>query len=195
MCLTQRWPVIERKGKEAMEVKRKKQKQFIKIAGNPKYDKSKTGTPVVGVVRPRPAQEIVNPLTGTVDWGQFPETDVKTRVFPAGPIRLRYGEHKGPNNGYGLAHIWEAHFKSDEHGTPMLGLVAVANFMAGILMPGAQIFYEFGNGRAGAKNTIFKSKKGIVIVEERQDGQGNTFYSIVTAFPGRNAHGQLVGTI
>jgi hypothetical protein len=138
---------------------------------------------------------IANPRTGTFDWGQFPETDVDGYVFEAGPIRLRYGEHRGPNNGYGLAHIFEAHFKTEEADTPFAAMGAIADFLFSIICEGAQIFYEYGVGRAGEKTTVFMSSKGTVIVERRLDGNNNVFYSIVTAFPSRRVHGELVGVL
>lgn len=180
-------------------VQKKPKSEAVNGANDLKYAKVGKAAPdagtVIANVRPRPSQEITNPKTETVDWGFFPGVDVKTRVFPAGPIRLRYGEHKGPKRGYGLAHIWEAHFKSDELNTPMQALPVIADFVSEILRAGAQIIYEYGNGRAGDKSTVFKSRKGVVIIEERQDAQNNTFYSIVTAFPGTKVHGKLVGTL
>ncbi len=77
----------------------------------------------------------------------------------------------------------------------MLALAEIADFLTEILSAGAQIYYEYGVGKAGDKTTVFKHKKGIVVVEEREDEVGNTIYSIVTAFPGRSAHGVLVGRL
>jgi hypothetical protein len=178
---------------------RKKPKKVIQVAGNPKYAAiarpAVADSAVAGTVTPRPTHEVTNPKTQTVEWGCFPELKLTGRTFPAGSIRLRHGEHKGPNNGYGLAHIWEAHFKSDELSTPIQALPKIADFIAEILQQGSQIFYEWGNGRAGNKTTVFKGKKGVVILEERQDAHNNTFYSIVTAYPGQKVYGNLVGTL
>lgn len=180
-------------------VKRKPKKRHIDVANDPKFaasgKRSSAGGAVAGKVKPGKNKEIANPKTGELEWGHFPGVDVKTRIFPAGPIRLRYGEHRGPNNGFGLEHIWEAHFKNDELDNPIAALDAVADFLLSVIQPGSKIFYEFGNGKAGDKTTVFRSSKGIVIVEERLDSNNCTFYSIVTAFPGRNAYGQLVGTM
>ncbi len=106
---------------------------------------------------------------------------------------MRYGVHRGPNNGFGLEHIWAAHFKEFE--SPATALNTIARFLDEVLTSGAKIFYEFGVGKASNKTTVFKTKKGIVIVEEREDEKGNTIYSIVTAFRGTQAHGVLIGSL
>jgi hypothetical protein len=181
-----------------MDAQQKPTKVLAQVADDPASTNSdhQSGITQLAVIspQPRPKQEIINPKTATLDWGWFPEIIVPEHEFKAGAIRLRYGTHRGPNNGYGLEHIWAAHFKSAAS-TPMLAIDAIADFLAAILTSGASIFYEYGNGRASHRTTVFRSRKGIVIVEERQDGQGKTFYPIVTAFPGRQAHGVLIGKI
>lgn len=115
--------------------------------------------------------------------------------IPAGPIRLRYGEHKGPQSGFGLAHIWEArNFRSEVLSTPVSAIAHVANLIDGVLQPGAEIFHEGAAGRYD-RATVFKSANGTVIVEERVDGWGKAFYSIVTAIPNKKARGVKIGTL
>ncbi|MFZ6778034.1 hypothetical protein ACO0LD_14480 [Undibacterium sp. Ji83W] len=166
-------------------VKRKKRKEVIQVAGNPLY------APKIS-----PKSEIINPRTNTLDWGQFPEIITAQKTFPAGPLRLRYGEHVGPQKGYGLAHIWEArNFFHNKFNTPTLATDAIADFLFKILEPGAEIYYEGNLATSTDKATVFKSSAGTVVVEERKDGVGNTFYSIVTAIPNNNARGTKIGTL
>lgn len=165
------------------EIQRKK-KRFVQVAGNPEY-----------APRISPNKEIEHPRTGCVDWGQFPELQCSGRVFPAGPIRLRYGEHKGHQSGFGLAHIWEArNFKSEVLATPMSAIAHVANLIDSVLQPGAEIFHEGVTGKY-ERATVFKSANGTVIVEERVDGRGKAFYSIVTAIPNKKVRGVKIGAL
>lgn len=166
-------------------VQRKAKKRIIQVAGNPQY------APKISVNK-----EVMHPTTGLADWGQFPEIITSGKTFPDGPIRLRYGEHKGPESGFGLAHIWEARkFKSDVLHTPMLAIHMVANLIMAILKPGTEIFYEHVTARRYDRATVFKNAAGTVILEERVDSNGNAFYSIVTAIPNANARGTLIGVL
>lgn len=172
---------------------RKPKKKLIQVAGTPL-----TTRPVApAAIKPGPNKEMVNPLTESLDWGYFPKIDRPDAPFEAGPIRLRYGVHYGPNRGYGLEHIWAAHFQNADPAlnTPILALPAVAAFLGTILQPGAAILYEYGLGPSGKRTTIFKSSKGTAIVEARVDGQGIAVYSIITVFRGRNGHGAVIGSL
>lgn len=166
-------------------MQRKPKKIVIQVAGNPQYAPKISRN-----------QEIKNPRTDGLDWGQFPEITTAGKHFPAGPIRLRYGEHKGPERGFGLEHIWEARkYKSAVVNTPMLAINLVANLLESILQSGAEIYYEGAMARSTDRAMVFKSKEGTVIVEERVDGSGKTFYSIVTAIPNTTAKGTLIGNL
>lgn len=102
-----------------------------------------------------------------------------------GPIYLRYGDH---SYNWGLEHIWQAHFAS----IPDLptAISTVSTFVSEILLPGTNILYE-----SGKKSTIVHSATGLVIVEERLDGNNNHFYSVVTAYKRRSAYGYKIGQL
>lgn len=153
--------------------------------------------PVVGTVKPNKYKHIENPETGTLDWGLFPEIEAQGMTFPAGPIRLTYGEHLGPKRGFGLEHIWEAHFKGSGASPALPDIIAdVAVFLKGIIRRGTEIYYEGGLGSAGNRPMLFKTKAGVVVIEMREDRRsGGCFYSIVTAFPATKAQGYVIGTL
>lgn len=152
--------------------------------------------PVVGTVKPSKFKHIAHPKTGTLDWGHFPEIETQGVTFQAGPIRLVYGAHFGPNRGFGLEHIWEAHFKLTEPNNPLAALDAVAAFLGEIIQSGSVIYYEGGLGNDANKSMLFKTKAGVVIVEMRADSRTQPcFYSIVTAFPGKNPQGYVIGNL
>lgn len=109
-------------------------------------------------------------------------------LFQAGRIVLRYGEHQGPNRGFGFEHIWKEHFGGvADHDTAMAD---VERFVRAIVRPGVAIHYE-----AGKRAAIFSSLNGLAIVQEMVDGQNVIFYSVITAFSGRNANGSRVGAV
>ncbi len=64
-----------------------------------------------------------------------------------------------------------------------------------IITAGATIHYEGGTGSAERRSSVFKNAAGVVIVEERQDGQNDVFYSIVTAFQAHKVNGPVIGAI
>lgn len=138
---------------------------------------------------------IINPATGLAKFGDFPEIKERngTVLFSGGEIYLRYGNHTEAHRGFGFAHIWQARFPdclTFEEAKPK-----VLDLVCGILANRATIHYEYNSMREiGRRPTIFKNSKGSVVVEERQDGHNNLFYSIVTAYQGQNARGRLVGT-
>lgn len=136
---------------------------------------------------------ILNPLTGLPLFGLFPSIAQKEVLFEGGPIYLRYGQHVGYSRGWGFEHIWKARYPNicvfDE------AMPAVTGLVTKILVQGASIHYEYGIGRAENRSTVFHSREGVVIVEERLDGQNKAFYSIVTAYPGKKANGPKIGAI
>lgn len=136
---------------------------------------------------------IVNPLTGLPIFGMFPSIAQKDVAFEGGPIYMRYGQHHGFKRGWGFEHIWQARYPEicvfDE------ALPVVTGLVTKILVGGASIHYEYGLGSADRRSTVFRSSAGVVIVEERMDGQNKAFYSIVTAYPGQKANGPKIGAI
>lgn len=159
-----------------------KRKQTIQIAGNPLYPP-----------KPKPNKTLDNPLTGTPVFGYFPKLDVGGRAFEEGEILLKYGQHYGPNRGFGLVHIWQEHFAI--HETAEAALPDVAAFISSVLRPAATIHYEYGIGSSSDRTTVLRTTTGLVILEARSDGLNNCYYAVVTAFPGRKANGPVIGAI
>lgn len=166
-------------------VSRKPKKKLVQVAGNPQF---------ASLIHRN--QQILNPSTNLLDWAQMPELTTSGKFFPAGPIRLRYGEHTGPERGFGLTHIWEARkYKSASMPTPMDALIVIEQFIMSILQVGTEIFYEAERATSSDRATVFKSSAGAVIVEERVDGNGKAWYSIVTAIPRTSVRGFKIGNL
>jgi len=141
---------------------------------------------------------IVNPKTGTPVFGTIPCINNKPYPFPEGEIFLKYGEHLGANRGFGIRHIWEEH-KDDilsmgYESTDKYALTA--HYVSDILISGARIFCEFARHR-NERVTILQSAIGISIIEHRYDGDGNTIYSVISAYKlrRRKPHGELIGNL
>jgi len=142
---------------------------------------------------PKKNQFLVNPATNTDDFSMFPGAkDSQTgRIFPKAPIRLRFGEHRGKNRGYGFVHSWQAHWPNHQEADAREELFA---FLALVFMRGSSILYEGGNGSAEARVTVVRSAAGTVVLEERGDCIDDLFYSIITAIPGKkNQQGTRIG--
>jgi hypothetical protein len=158
-------------------------KRIIQVAGNPQYAR-----------KPRPSEPIINPATGLPQFGFFPSINSRGVIFVGGPILLRYGEHYSIGRGWGFEHIWQARFPEcqDQHSATQKVIALICS----IITSGAKIHYEYvGHGSGSNRSSVFKSKAGVVIVEERQDGQNSTFYSIVTAFFAQKVYGPVIGAI
>lgn len=137
-----------------------------------------------------PNATIDNPQTGRPDFGAFPSIDRQGVKFAAGPIRLRYGEHRGSGRGFGFEHIWQARFPevlTEAEARPL-----VAALISRILVSGAAIQHEYGTERH-RKVTIVRTSEGIVVLQEMIDGTGECWYSIVTAIAKARGQGALIG--
>jgi hypothetical protein len=106
-------------------------KTYIKVVGNPRFSAPK-----------KPNRPVINPLTGTPRFGSFPALKARGKEFASGPIYLREGQHRGPNSGFGLRHIWQEHFADEID--PKRAESKVVAFVAGILRHGSEIYYEGG---------------------------------------------------
>jgi hypothetical protein len=160
-------------------VQRKKQKIIIQVAGNPQYARP-----------PSPGTLILNPQSGRTSFGTFPDIDAQGVQFVSGDIELRYGIQRDNGVGYGLIHIWQRHFR--EHGELRDAESAITAHVLSILTPGAGIFHEFGSDK-DRKCSVFSAPPGTVIVQEKTDGAGKTFYSITTAYRAERVHGARIG--
>ncbi|WP_297924547.1 hypothetical protein, partial [uncultured Agitococcus sp.] len=99
---------------------------------------------------------MVNPYNNTLIFGKIPEIYHGRDYFPSGDIYLRYGEHKGINRGFGVAHIWQAHQKE----LLQLGYteeIHVSHFVASIIQVGTPLFCEFNDVRGKHRVTVLKS--------------------------------------
>jgi hypothetical protein len=137
---------------------------------------------------------LINPNTGTPIFGQIPEMIDKRYRFESGQIKLRYGKHHGKNRGFGVEHIWIEHEKE----LIALGyqtMEDVPRFVSEIIRPQMPIHCEFDNPNGNHRITIVKSTVGTAILERKPDENNRIFYSVVTAFKGRHAHGTKIGTV
>lgn len=134
--------------------------------------------------------KLVNPQTGEFFFGYIP--DMPQHGISGGGIILRYGEHKGPNRGFGVVHIWIEHraellkmgFDTEEK---------VPEFINKIIVPETPIYCEFSDLRGNHRLTVLRTIYGLVILEPRLDKDNNRIYSVVTAFTKKNAHGTQIG--
>jgi hypothetical protein len=138
----------------------------------------------------KPNTQILNPNTGGYFFGYIPE--LSDGLITEGPIILRYGRHFSRNRGYGASHIWAAH-GAELRKLGYLDVDAVARYVAEIIKPNMPIYVEMLGLDGGYKLTVLRSSKGLVILEAREDGDGNRIYSVVTAYTKKTAYGVLVG--
>jgi hypothetical protein len=153
-------------------------KQFIQVKGNPLYA--------------LPAKANANlkcPTTGLIALCQFPPC----AHFKGGLVYLREGKHQGSHHGFGFQHIWKERHPT-ETDRVRAEIKVFANVRA-VLIVGASIHYEGGTGRDyGRASIAVRSPTGMVVVEERADGDNVAVYSIVTYIP-TNPKGELIGRI
>jgi len=135
---------------------------------------------------------VVNPVSLTPSFGTFPAINSRGVVFFEGEIYLKYGEHSGPNRGFGLEHIWAEHESYlIANGYP--NKVDVAQYIADIIKPKASIHSEFAELR-NRRVQIIKSSVGMAVLEERLDGSNVPIYSVITAYLGK-AQGPKIGAL
>jgi hypothetical protein len=146
---------------------------------------------VVGEDLKRPAnpdRRINHPTNGTPHFCAFPELKGVGRAFAAGLVYLKEGRHKGPNNGFGVLHIWAEHFASESD--LKTAESKITEYVATILISGSSIHYS---AEQEDRALIWGNSKGLVMLEERTGTEG-MHYSVVTAFRGR-LKGALIGKI
>jgi hypothetical protein len=137
---------------------------------------------------------IENPKTNTNVYGLIPYINFrKNDEFSAGEIVLRYGEHRGPNKGFGVAHIWAEH-ASDLKKIGYHNIKDVAKFISDAITPRSPIYCEFNNMKGNNRIAVLKTSVGIVYLELKKDGHNKEFYSVVTAFPKGKARGTQIGS-
>lgn len=128
---------------------------------------------------------------GGYTFGTIPGT--LSHGLPGGDLYLKFGVHRGPQKGFGLAHIWEAHGKDLER----LGYAKqddVARYVADIIRVNTPIYCEFSSLK-NVRVAILRSSVGLLIAEHRPLQGMPLVYSVITAYPRKQAHGTLVGKI
>ena len=133
---------------------------------------------------------VLNPATGDTSFGLAPRINVGRRVIcePA-EIRLAEGKHWGPHGGFGKKHIWAEH-RTEMQRKGFGGEEDVGSYVAGIVRAGSRVHFEDGHIRK-PRIQVFRGSDELAILELQSDQT----WSIATAYPGRQAHGTLVGTV
>lgn len=138
--------------------------------------------------------KIAHPTSGENAFGYLHETLSRGDTLPAGPIILKVGQHRGPNRGFGLNHIWDEH-QDDIIKIGYDSAEKAIQYVADIIQPGMPVHCEFNDMRGNHRPAVLRSRKGSVILELKQDGAGNHEYSVITAYPNKNVHGTRVGVV
>lgn len=129
--------------------------------------------------------------SGGFSFGAIPE--MPQYSLPGGDIFLRAGVHLGPNRGFGVRHIWEAHQKDlAKHGCTSIESIAV--HIASIVVPNAPIYCEFREIKKEQRVAVLKLKMGSLILEARHERRGFGYY-VVTWYPQSRPSGTLVGRV
>lgn len=110
-----------------------------------------------------------------------------------GEIYLRAGVHWGPNSGFGIRHVWEAH-RLDLERYGCMSIEGVAAHIAKMIVPGAAIYCEFAQMNGDNRVAVLKNPTGSLILEPRNERRGFGYY-VVTWYPKRKPEGTLVGQI
>lgn len=134
---------------------------------------------------------LVEHPSGSLSFGVIPE--MPHFGLPGGEIYLRVGEHFGPNRGFGVRHVWEAH-QGDLLKLNCMSIDGVASHIAQMIVPGAPIYCEFKEQKGGHRVAVLKTSMGTLILEPRNERRGFGYY-VVTWYPQRRAHGTLVGKV
>lgn len=141
-----------------------------------------------------PRQLHSHPTNGTFCFGNVPAAKLSHIVILGGPIHLPQGRHLGPHKGFGVAHIWAEH-KSDiiDAGYPQMSDVPA--YVGSLIYRGAPIHVPDERKMFSPRLKVVAGVRGVVILEERLDGQNNVFYSVVTAIPRGRPEGPRIGKV
>ena len=145
---------------------------------------------IVYLLRPSeltsPNTRILHPNRHSFAFASVPEIKSRGLSFPKGNIYLTFGRRK-----FGAVHIY------DKHRREMLqrgfdGFKQVNQFVASIIKPYAPLHFE-GGDRAN-KLAVVQSSSGTAIIQLR-NSEDEYYYTVVTAYLGRNPHGGRVGSL
>jgi hypothetical protein len=157
-------------------------KKYIQVAGNSQYTRPQ-----------RPNQLITHPPSNTTCFGRFPGFNLQWVIFLPGPIHMKRGRHHGEHDGFGVEHIRIEHFSHIPNDDD--ARAEAIQFVCEILQPGAEIYYEGGTGRHSERSMVCRNEYGVVILEAGKDGNNNTVYFVVTAYPRLRPHGTRVARL
>lgn len=149
----------------------------------------------------------INPITQSTLFGEIPALTSGKIIFDAGPIYLKHGVHRRGSGGYGIEHILGRHRTelishgvatscdevSDKNIRREIMYEQVASYVASIIVAKAALFSDFELPSLN-KIQINKRGVGVAVVQPKEDGAGNLYYSVVTAYPGQ-AKGSKIGAL
>jgi hypothetical protein len=128
-----------------------------------------------------------HPTNGSEVFGILPEILVhRGPRFPAGPVYLKYGAHRGPSRGFGFEHLWKAHFH--HIGDHDVALLAVRKHVAECLAGPVTVFYQMEPRLETARFRV-----GNVILEHISRPESH--YSVVSGGYCRDGKGIQVGRV
>lgn len=129
--------------------------------------------------------------------GDFPTVYIKhSEDFPPGEIVLKYGQHLSQSRGFGYLHILAEHTADLDRYNLEHTIEGVVGYINLIIKTGAGIYSEFFYSR-GTKYipTIFWSKIGMVVLQREDLQNGETRYSVITAYGQQSPRGRKIGVI
>lgn len=144
---------------------------------------------------------VLNPIDNTDIFGAVPPLTLTSKtkgviLTQAAPIHLLEGKHRGPNAGFGVAHIWAEHRKEIvQDGFANIGLVPA--YVQGILTAPGLIYFEDRILRRSRVNTV-RIVTGTVILEYIRtvvDKVETPHWNVITAYSNTRTAGVLVGQI
>jgi hypothetical protein len=119
---------------------------------------------------------------GKIDFAIFPEIKHRLRTFPRAPVRLQIG-----NDRWGAKHIAKAHSKE-------LKELTVVEFVSAIVRAGTPIHCEFESMNTEQKTLAINVRVGRAVLGYKEI-RGSCFYTVITAFVGRQAKGEKIGVL
>lgn len=135
-------------------------------------------------------RRVLNPVTGGTSFGLVPRIRVAGQtICEQAEIQLVEGKHWGPNRGFGKKHIWAEHQKEMQR-SGFDGEEEVGSYVESIVRSGSLLYFD-GSHMRNTRLQVFRRSAGLAILEQQSDDT----WSIVTAYPGKQPHGTLVGTV
>lgn len=128
--------------------------------------------------------------TNNLSYGRIPA--VPAFNVEAGDIYLRLGfvgMGYARSGAFGARHIWEKHQIDLNLKQPS----DIPQVVASILQNGANILID--KSKAADRPLVLNSNVGIVILEPKKTADGNTEYSIVSAYARKNHKGTVIGQL